>query len=85
MPWLCPGMFQALATPLCASDTYMRGDRFESVTLKKEARITASSPMKRKGALESMEDTLQRHEQLDRQLSGCSFMPIHFYLQQNFA
>ena len=56
-----------------------------SVTLKKEARITASSPMKRKGALESMEDTLRRQEQSDRQLTGCSFMPIHFYLQRNFA
>ena len=29
-------------------------------TLKKEARITASSPVKRKRALESMEDTLRR-------------------------
>ena len=56
-----------------------------SVTLKKEAHITASSPMKRKGALESMEDTLRRQEQLDCQLTGCSFMPIHFYLQRNFA
>ena len=31
-------------------------------TLKREARITASSPVKRKRALESMEDTLQRQE-----------------------
>ena len=29
-------------------------------TLKREARITASSPVKRKRALQSMEDTLQR-------------------------
>ena len=32
-------------------------------TLKREARITASSPMKRKGVLESMEDTLRRQKQ----------------------
>ena len=31
-------------------------------TLKREARITASSPVKRKRALESMEDTLRRQE-----------------------
>ena len=31
-------------------------------TLKREARITASSPLKRKKALESMKDTLQRQE-----------------------
>ena len=30
--------------------------------LKREARITASSPVKRKRALESMEDTLRRQE-----------------------
>ena len=34
-------------------------------TLKREARITASSPMKRKRALESMEEaTLRRHERI---------------------
>ena len=31
-------------------------------TLKREARITASGPVKRKRALESMEDTLRRQE-----------------------
>ena len=31
-------------------------------TLKTEARITASSPMKRKTTLESMEDTLRKQE-----------------------
>ena len=31
-------------------------------TLKREARITASSPAKRKRALESLEDTLRRQE-----------------------
>ena len=31
-------------------------------TLKREAHITASSPVKRKRALESMEDTLRRQE-----------------------
>ena len=31
-------------------------------TLKNEARITASGPVKRNRALESMEDTLQRQE-----------------------
>ena len=31
-------------------------------TLKREVRINASSPVKRKRALESMEDTLQRQE-----------------------
>ena len=31
-------------------------------TLKREARITASSPVKRKRPLESMEDTLRRQE-----------------------
>ena len=31
-------------------------------TLKREARITASSPVKHKRALESMEDTLRRQE-----------------------
>ena len=51
--------------PQCSTVIHMRrsvcecGDAF---TLKRKARITASSPVKRKRALESLEDTLWRQE-----------------------
>ena len=51
--------------PQCSTVIHARRSVCEcghAFTLKKEARITASSPAKRKRALESLEDTLRRQE-----------------------
>ena len=51
--------------PQCSTVIHARRSVCEcghAFTLKREARITASSPAKRKRALESLEDTLRRQE-----------------------
>ena len=51
--------------PQCSTVIHARRSVCEcghAFTLKREARITASSPEKRKRALESLEDTLRRQE-----------------------
>ena len=51
--------------PQCSTVVHVRRSVCEcghAFTLKQEARITASSPAKRKRALESLEDTLRRQE-----------------------
>ena len=62
------GMRLRKVCPQCSTVIHARrsvcecGDTGHAFTLKREARITASSPAKRKRALESLEDTLRRQE-----------------------
>ena len=53
-------------------------------TLKREARITASSPVKCKRALESMEDTLRRQEKNGTRMASMRASEIsHVKLHKN--
>ena len=59
------GMRLRKVCPQCITVIHARRSVCEcghAFTLKREARITASSPAKRKRALESLEDTLRRQE-----------------------
>ena len=59
------GMRLRKVCPQCSTVIHARRSICEcghAFTLKREARITASSPAKRKRALESLEDTLRRQE-----------------------
>ena len=59
------GMRLRKVCPQCSTVIHARRSICEcghAFTLKREARNTASSPAKRKGALESLEDTLRRQE-----------------------
>ena len=59
------GMRLRKVCPECSTVIHTRRSVCEcghAFTLKREARITASSPAKRKRALESLEDTLRRQE-----------------------
>ena len=59
------GMRLRRVCPQCSTVIHVRRSVCQcghAFTLKREARITASSPAKRKRALESLEDTLRRQE-----------------------
>ena len=59
------GMRLRKVCPQCSTVIHARRSVCEcghALTLKREARITASSPAKRKRDLESLEDTLRRQE-----------------------
>ena len=67
------GMRLRKVCPQCSTVIHVRRSVCEyghhAFTLKREARITASSPAKRKRALESLEDTLSRQENKTRMAS----------------
>ena len=71
--------------PQCSTVIHVRRSVCEcghAFTLKREARITASSPTKRKRALESLEDTLRQESNRTRIASMTASETLHVKLHK---